>query len=83
MVEVFENETIDTLTNLSLKIIQKKNGYRFSLDAVLLADFASRFILPEASVIDLGTGSGVIPIILASKFKCIKDYVVFDSKFQQ
>lgn len=58
------DETIDDLD--SYKIIQRKNGYRFSTDAVLLADF----ILPlksTDSVIDLGTGSGVIPLILAQK----------------
>lgn len=58
------DETIDELG--SFKIIQKKNGYRFSADAVLLADF----VLPlkaSDSVIDMGTGSGVIPLILAQK----------------
>lgn len=58
------DETLDQLA--SFKIIQKKKGYRFSEDSVLLADF----VLPlknTDSVIDLGTGSGVIPLILAQK----------------
>ena len=67
-----ENETLDTLSSSDLKIIQKKDGYRFSLYAVLLADFTSKYILPKTSLLDMGTGSGVIPIILASKFKDIK-----------
>ncbi|MBI5047795.1 MAG: tRNA (adenine(22)-N(1))-methyltransferase TrmK [Deltaproteobacteria bacterium] len=64
MSSINPDETIDDLD--SYKIIQKKNGYRFSADSVLLADF----ILPlksTDSVIDLGTGSGVIPLILAQK----------------
>ena len=72
MVDILENETLDTLSSSDLKIIQKKDGYRFSLDAVLLADFTSKYILPKTSLLDMGTGSGVIPIILATKFKDIK-----------
>jgi len=46
-----------------LKILQKKRGYRFSIDAVLLA----QFVIDRAAgtVVDLGAGSGVLPIILA------------------
>ena len=72
MAEILENETLDILSGSNLKIIQKKDGYRFSLDAVLLADFTSKFILPKTSVLDMGTGSGIIPIILATKFKDIE-----------
>lgn len=46
-----------------LKVRQPEKGYRFSLDALLLADFAR---LPEgAAVADLGTGCGIIPLVLA------------------
>jgi tRNA1Val (adenine37-N6)-methyltransferase len=45
-----------------LKLIQFRHGYRFSIDAVLLAQFAS--VRPEEVVVDLGTGCGVIPLIL-------------------
>jgi tRNA1Val (adenine37-N6)-methyltransferase len=46
-----------------LNIRQPERGYRFSLDALLLADFAR---LPEgAAVADLGTGCGIIPLVLA------------------
>jgi tRNA1(Val) A37 N6-methylase TrmN6 len=59
-----QDESIDDLD--SFKIIQKKGGYRFSADAVLLANFALP-LKPSDSVIDMGTGSGVIPLILAQK----------------
>lgn len=60
-----DDEELDELFNGRLKIIQKKKGYRFSLDALLLAHFTSR--LPAHSIVDLGTGSGIIPLILARK----------------
>jgi tRNA1Val (adenine37-N6)-methyltransferase len=60
-----EDEKLDELFSGRLKIIQKKEGYRFSLDALLLAHFSSR--LSAHSIIDLGTGSGIIPLTLARK----------------
>jgi tRNA1Val (adenine37-N6)-methyltransferase len=52
------------------KILQKKAGYRFSIDALLLAHFAH--IRPGEKVIDLGTGCGVIPLILIFRRKAEK-----------
>jgi tRNA1Val (adenine37-N6)-methyltransferase len=60
-----EDEKLDELFDGRIRVIQKKTGYRFSLDAVLLAHFAAR--IPAASIIDLGTGSGIVPLILARK----------------
>jgi len=45
-----------------LKLIQSKDGYRFSIDAILLAEFVT--IRQGDVVVDLGTGCGVIPLIL-------------------
>lgn len=57
--------TQDELKQLGLHIKQPRQGYRFSLDALLLANFAR---LPAgAAVADLGTGCGVIPLVLARK----------------
>lgn len=59
------DETLDTIFNGKIKIIQKRHGYRFSIDAILLPGF---FTPQEGETgVDLGTGSGIIPLILASK----------------
>lgn len=60
-----ENEKIDDLQYKGLKIIQKDKAFRFGLDAVLLANFAD--VKKDNSVIDLGTGTGIISILLAGK----------------
>jgi tRNA1Val (adenine37-N6)-methyltransferase len=61
-----EDETLDEILNGGLRIFQKKKGYRFSLDALLLAQFAS--LRKRARFIDIGCGSGVILFILAKRF---------------
>jgi tRNA1Val (adenine37-N6)-methyltransferase len=55
--------TDDTLFNGKLSIRQPKDGYRFSLDAVLLAGLA--YARPQDRIIELGTGCGVVPLIMA------------------
>ena len=61
-----ENERIDDLEFKNLKIIQNKNGFCFGIDAVLLSDFAKN-IKNNAKVLDLGTGTGIISILLCGK----------------
>src|SRR5450759_5282099 len=61
-----EEETADLILNGSLRIFQKKRGYRFSLDSILLSHFV--FSKPKTSNIDLGCGSGIIMLILARRF---------------
>jgi len=55
-------ECIDSFMDGRLKLIQSKDGYRFSIDAVLLAEFVT--IRQGDVIVDLGTGCGVIPLIL-------------------
>jgi tRNA1Val (adenine37-N6)-methyltransferase len=57
--------TRDALFGGDLLISQFKDGYRFSMDAVLLAEMTS--VQPSDRVIDLGTGCGVVPLILAHR----------------
>ncbi len=59
------NEEIDDLQYKNLRIIQSRDEFRFGVDAVLLANFAD--IKKNDLVIDLGTGSGIISILLAGK----------------
>ncbi len=59
-------ETLDEILDGRLRVFQKKNGYRFSLDAILLADFIS--LSKNSQAIDIGTGSGIIPLILALSY---------------
>jgi len=60
-----EGETLDTFYRGRLRILQKKKGYRFSVDAPLLADFIRT--RPEDEALELGTGSGVISLLLSVK----------------
>ncbi len=57
-------ESLDDLILGNMKIIQPVHGYRFSLDAVLLTHFVE--LLGAKHIIDIGTGNGVIPILLAA-----------------
>ena len=61
-----EAERIDDLQYRGLKIIQNKNEFCFGLDSILLTDFA-KGIKKNAKVIDLGTGTGIISILLSGK----------------
>jgi tRNA1Val (adenine37-N6)-methyltransferase len=63
-----DGETADAILDGRLRIIQKKTGYRFSLDALLLAHFVR--MKKGASLLDLGTGSAVIPLLLYYRWNC-------------
>jgi len=66
-----QNERIDDLEINNLKIIQNINGFCFGIDSVLLSDFAKE-IKTNSEVIDLGTGTGVLSILLSAKTKAKK-----------
>lgn len=60
-----ENERIDDLEQNGYRIIQDPERFCFGMDAVLLSGFAR--VKDGASVLDLGTGTGIIPILLEAK----------------
>ena len=66
-----DNERLDDLQINNLKIIQNKDGFCFGIDSILLSEFA-RDIRKGSSVIDLGTGTGIIGFLLLAKTE-IKD----------
>jgi tRNA1Val (adenine37-N6)-methyltransferase len=57
------DETLDALFQGKLRLFQSRSGYRFSLDALLLADFMT--CRGPEQIADLGTGNGVLALILA------------------
>ena len=62
-----EDETIDDLQLKNLNLIQKKDGFKFGIDAVLLSDFA--YIKNKHRVMDLCTGTGIIPFLIYGKYE--------------
>ncbi|QTA83188.1 SAM-dependent methyltransferase [Desulfonema limicola] len=58
--------TYDKFFNGRLQVMQQQKGYRFSLDAVLLAHYAGFY--EKKTILDLGTGCGIIPLIIG--FQC-------------
>ncbi len=70
-VDIKLDERIDDLQINNYKIIQNKNGFCFGIDSVILSDFA-KDIKNDSFVLDLGTGTGIIPILLCAKTKLKK-----------
>lgn len=61
-----EGERIDETGFGSVTIIQKPTDFCYGIDAVLLADFAAG--KPAKAIVDLGTGNGILPLLLSHKF---------------
>lgn len=60
-----EDETLDSFFHGSIRVAQKVGGYRFSVDAPLLADFIQTSKTDE--LLELGTGNGIISLLLSIK----------------
>lgn len=65
-----DGETLESLCGGNLKIIQKKKGYRYTIDSVLLAGFVE----PKAAdrILELGAGSAVISLLLACRHRGVR-----------
>ncbi|MGQ9646239.1 MAG: tRNA1(Val) (adenine(37)-N6)-methyltransferase [Thermodesulfobacteriota bacterium] len=67
VVTLSADETLDTFLDGRIQILQKRKGYRFSIDALLLSQFSK--IRRNEKVIDLGTGCGILPLLLSHQTK--------------
>ncbi|MBN1206225.1 MAG: methyltransferase [Myxococcaceae bacterium] len=64
-------ETLDAICGGEVQVLQRRSGYRFTLDPLLLAHFAVyEGGAHRGRLIDLGTGSGIIPLVLARRLGC-------------
>lgn len=66
-IDIREHERIDDLQRNGYRIIQNKKKFCFGMDAVLLSGFAQ--VKSGERVLDLGTGTGIIPILLEAKYE--------------
>lgn len=62
---VRDGERLDDLQLGGLQLIQNPSRFCFGVDAVLLSDFAR--VKPGETVLDMGTGNGIIPVLLSAK----------------
>ncbi|MFP4082991.1 MAG: tRNA1(Val) (adenine(37)-N6)-methyltransferase [Candidatus Aminicenantes bacterium] len=60
-----QDETLDSFYHGRIRVLQKKKGYRFSVDSPLLADFIRTE--PRDEILDLGAGNGIISLLLSIK----------------
>lgn len=65
-IKLKEGERIDKLGIKNMKIIQNKDGFCFGMDSILLSNFAKE-IKKGARVVDLGTGTGILGLLLCAK----------------
>jgi len=68
----------DTFFSDRIRVKQKRFGYRFSIDAIIIAFYASK--IKCKTILDLGTGCGIIPLVLADRNP---DINIFGIEFQK
>ncbi len=74
-IQIKNNETVTPFLRGKIQIIQSKEGYRFNIDSILLASFVKITDKPS-KLVDLGTGSGIVLVLLGLKYKKINLYGV-------
>jgi len=72
MLKLNSGENIEDLGEYGLRIIQARGMYRFTQDAILLSRFIR--IKKNEKIIDLGSGSGIIPILLSKRKEGLSVY---------
>lgn len=73
-IKIEENERMDTIGFGNLRLIQKPEDFCYGVDAVVLSDFVNA--KEGDRIIDLGTGTGIIPLILSHKTQASQIYGV-------
>ena len=71
-IKLKDNERLDDLQRNGYQIIQNPKKFCFGMDAVLLSGFVEA--KPNQTILDLGTGNGIIPLLLAGKTNQTKIY---------
>lgn len=66
---ILNEERLDDLEIGNLFLIQHPKKFSFGIDAVLLSDFAARKIKEGEHILDIGTGTGILPLLLYAKSK--------------
>ena len=66
-IELKPHERLDRLERENIDIIQSSEVFSFSIDAVLLSDFATIPHQRKATIVDLCTGNGVVSFLLSAK----------------
>jgi tRNA1Val (adenine37-N6)-methyltransferase len=71
LIPLYADETLEDLQRRGFRMLQKKDGFRFGLDSVLLAAFSSAFCQSEPDrnirIADLGAGAGAVSLLLAAR----------------
>lgn len=67
---------LESSSVFGLKLVQPARGYRYSVDAFLLAFFASRF--QSGNVVEFGCGCGIISLLMAKTVSSFKSYELFE-----
>ena len=73
-VKLKPGERIDDLERDGLRIIQDPSRFCFGMDAVLLSSYVS--VKPDSKILDMGTGTGIIPVLLSSETEASKIYAL-------
>lgn len=67
---IYNGETLEDLQYNNLYILQKSTGFRFGMDPIILSNFV--FVRDNYNVLDIGTGSAIIPILISQKAKNLR-----------